>query len=271
MKYIKKIRSFFTKNKIKRICEEYYIKNYTINDDLSIDVDGDVDISRCELEKLPLTFRNVTGSFNCSENFLTSLKGSPKRCGKFYCYDNELESLKGGPKYVKEIMNCSQNNLTDLKYSPIEVFDFISNYNNLTSLIGCPKVVNDFDVSGNKLKSLESSPKQVYNYFFAGYNELKELNLNDFNISGELVVVGNKITNIKFNNNIKVVFIDNPIYNLKKIFGELDQFIVSLDHGYLLDGGKIDKEFFYDAIYDHNERNNTNIRVPSSIEGYTFI
>ena len=42
--------------KINEICQKYDIENYTINDDNSIDVDGDVDLYKCELTELPLNF-----------------------------------------------------------------------------------------------------------------------------------------------------------------------------------------------------------------------
>jgi hypothetical protein len=50
--------------KIHKICKEYKIKNYTINDDLSIDVDGDVDLSNKSLIKIPIKFRKVSGNFH---------------------------------------------------------------------------------------------------------------------------------------------------------------------------------------------------------------
>ena len=48
---------------IEEICKKYGIENYTIMDDGSIDVDGDVYINDEGLTELPLTFNKVTGSF----------------------------------------------------------------------------------------------------------------------------------------------------------------------------------------------------------------
>ena len=42
---------------IDSICKEYGIENYTINNDSSIDVNGDVDLAYRRLSKLPLKFR----------------------------------------------------------------------------------------------------------------------------------------------------------------------------------------------------------------------
>ena len=63
---------------ISLICEKYNIENYTINPDGSIDVAGDVNLDNMKLTELPLTFNKVTGSFDCVNNNLTSLKGCPK-------------------------------------------------------------------------------------------------------------------------------------------------------------------------------------------------
>ena len=132
------------KEKIYRLCKKYKINNYTINDDGSIDVDGDVYLSLSSLHILPLRFNKVSGYFDCSCNILTSLEGSPREVGDgFYCYRNNLISLKGCPKVVGGYFNCSENDLTSLIGSP-EVLNstFDCNKNNLTSLDGLPKELN---------------------------------------------------------------------------------------------------------------------------------
>ena len=120
---------------IGKICKEYNITNYIINDDGSIDVYGNVFLDNYKLTELPLTFNYVSGSFYCVGNELTTLKGSPKHVGSdfictnnklttlegcpenvsgsFYCYNNKLTTLKGSPKHVGRVFNCSHNNLTD--------------------------------------------------------------------------------------------------------------------------------------------------------------
>jgi len=73
MKLIKLYSNF----KIDSICKKYGIKNYIINSDGSVDVDGDVSF-KVNLNKLPLKFGKVSGYFDCSYNFLTTLEGCPK-------------------------------------------------------------------------------------------------------------------------------------------------------------------------------------------------
>jgi|TARA_R110002167_G_scaffold261098_2_gene467588 hypothetical protein len=101
---------------IEEICKKYGISNYVINDDVSIDVDGDVDLNDCELTELPLTFNKVTGTFNCDDNKLTSLEGSSEYIDRdFRCFHNELTSLKGSPKHIGGNLFCSHNKLTSLE------------------------------------------------------------------------------------------------------------------------------------------------------------
>jgi hypothetical protein len=120
MKYLKLFENF-DKSEIDKICKKYKIKNYTINPDGSIDVDGNVNLGNKFLTKLPIKFNKVSGWFDCSWNELTSLEGCPKEVGRhFYCYDNKLTCLIGGPNIVNSF-NCNRNNLISLEGFPIEV------------------------------------------------------------------------------------------------------------------------------------------------------
>lgn len=95
-----------TKEEIHRICKSFEIKNYTINSDGSIDVNGNVELGVYKLDKIPLKFNNVSGYFNISYNNITSLEGCPKHIGGiFYCNNNKLTSLEHFPnKVVYDIM-----------------------------------------------------------------------------------------------------------------------------------------------------------------------
>ena len=138
--------------------EEYDIRNYTLNDDGSIDVNDNVNLSNKGLTKLPIKFRNVTGDFECSHNNLKSLEGSPKTIGgDFYCDSNKLTSLLGSPETVGGYFSCSSNELTSLLGSPETIgSDFYCYENNLKSLEGSPKMVGrNFHCKNNNLKSLE--------------------------------------------------------------------------------------------------------------------
>ena len=134
MKHIKPYKIFesnspnfpTTREEVIEVCENYKIIDYTINDDLSIDVDGGVYLGEKDLKHLPLKFNYVSGIFVCRINKLKSLEGCPKTVnGSFFCSDNKLKSLEGCPKTVGDGFYCSNNELRDLEYFP-EVDGIIS-------------------------------------------------------------------------------------------------------------------------------------------------
>ena len=86
---------------IKDWLDETGVRNYMINDDLTIDVDSVVDLSRRNLKKFPyyIQFNNIKGKFDMGINFFTSLKGCPRIvAGEFECDRNRLTSLEWCPK-----------------------------------------------------------------------------------------------------------------------------------------------------------------------------
>ena len=98
------------KSDIINICEKLGIKNYTINDDLSINVDGYVNIRNKELTEIPIKFNKVSAYFDCSSNKLTSLKGSPRWVGKWFnCTSNDLIDLYDAPDYVEGNFMCDES------------------------------------------------------------------------------------------------------------------------------------------------------------------
>ena len=144
---------------IEEICEKYNIRNYIINDDGSIDVDGDVFIYDEGLTEIPLKFNKVTGSVNFIQNKLTSLEGCPKEVGSFFdCRDNKLTTLEGGPKSVGGDFHCGNNNLTDLKGSPEEIGGKFGCINtNITSFVSdIKKLDGDFHCWGTPVGSIIS-------------------------------------------------------------------------------------------------------------------
>ena len=125
---------------IEEICREYDIENYTINEDGSIDVDGDVYLSYEKLTELPLNFNYVSRYFECDNNELTTLKGSPKQVGgSFICNYNNLTTLEYGPEEVFGYYDCNHNKLTSLKGSPNMIGDwFDCKFNEIVDLYGLP-------------------------------------------------------------------------------------------------------------------------------------
>ena len=162
--------SFKTKrcNEIAEWLTEHDIKNYTINDDFSIDVNGNVNLELKDLTELPdhIQFGVVRGNFVCTDNNLASLRGVPRVVGQgFYCDINKLTSLEGAPEKVGEKFDCNYNQLSSLEGGPKEVGEsFYCTRNKLTSLIGAPKKVGgDFYCSNNKVRFTEDDVRRVCN------------------------------------------------------------------------------------------------------------
>ena len=98
--------------------DSYEIKNYTINDDWTIDVNGDVDLKQQSLTCFPscIKFNEVSGYFACYDNQLTNLEGCPRTVGGvFSCSGNQLTSLEGCPRTVGKDFFCYNNQLTSLE------------------------------------------------------------------------------------------------------------------------------------------------------------
>jgi hypothetical protein len=188
------------KNDIETWLNNMGITGYTINDDLTIDIKGCVDLSNKGLEIVPeyIRFREVTGWFvcyrnklktleflppvlgdalNCSYNRLVSLEGCPQTLNSFFdCSHNRLTSLKGGPRTIKNrkgyapgynrpagFYDCSYNRLTSLDYGPLNVDDnFLCNKNKIKTLKGLPAAIGGhFNCRNNELSDLKNVTLKV--------------------------------------------------------------------------------------------------------------
>jgi len=93
---------------------EMQIENYIINDDLTIHVNGHVDLIDLDLVEIPeyIQFSVVERFFTCSRNKLTTLKGCPRYVGGYFgCTHNNLTSLEYCPNFVGGDFICHDNNI----------------------------------------------------------------------------------------------------------------------------------------------------------------
>ena len=145
MKHIKTYKIFENKNNSELIkeLEKFGIENYTINNDGTIDVDGDVSLYNRGLTKIPFKFGKVTGYFTCSNNKLSSLVGCPEEVSKhFDCSYNQLEDLIGGPQEVGGVYFCYNNKLETLEGCAGDIGGyFYCQYNRLV-MLDCSSVIN---------------------------------------------------------------------------------------------------------------------------------
>lgn len=192
---------FTTKEQIQSWLKEMDIASpYTIDDNLVVHVNGNVYLNRKKLTQFPVQFGVIKGYFDCQENQLTSLKGSPYEVhgtfncsynklsnlayapslvqGNFDCIKNKLISLEGAPERVEGNFDCSHNDLNNLKFlSPIIRDSLKATHNNLTELNGIEncKIRRIIDVSYNKITSLKGLEHVLQHAFNATHNELTDL------------------------------------------------------------------------------------------------
>lgn len=199
------------------LCEEYDIKYYSINDDYTIDVDGNVDIGHKHIRGvLPIKFNRVEGHFNCEENNLTSLLGCPNYVGgAFNCCNNDLKTLEHSPNYVGEDFYCVGNYISSLKGITEHINGGLyCQDNDLETLEYSPKYLRgDINCNLNKLTSLKGSPYKIYGNFICSNNDLTTLEYLPNDIEGLLAFNGNRITSLKgLSNNFKdITYGDNPL------------------------------------------------------------
>ena len=106
-----------SKSEISLWLDKYNIKNYTINDDLTVDVAGDVYLGNSGLATIPIQFGKVGGWFYCYNNQLKSLVGCPREVGGYFsCYHNKLTSLVGCPNVIRGEFYCDDNLKEDIEY-----------------------------------------------------------------------------------------------------------------------------------------------------------
>ena len=113
---------------VEEILQKLNIKDYTINNDLSVDVDNDVELDGRILTKIPIKFNKVEGDFSCHSCKLITLENSPVSVGRDY--------------------NCGYNLITSYQHAPREVGNRFWGYENpkVTSLEFLPSTAKVYDL-----------------------------------------------------------------------------------------------------------------------------
>jgi len=178
MKYWDQKERFYFDREFKTILKKYIIPQRDhrikiIRRDLDSEnvYEGDIDISNLFYDELPdLSDIIIKGNFNCSNNNLKTLKGSPKYVSEiFKAEECNLESLEGGPILVGHAFNVYGNKLTSLEHSPRMVGNgYECRGNQLKSLKGRPELIGGGlaldDIDANLLKDLSGLQAQTVLY-----------------------------------------------------------------------------------------------------------
>lgn len=168
---------------------------YTINKNKEVNVDGDVKLLSTNVKYLTnnlFSFGEVTGSFDCGESSILSLKGSPKVVRKvFKCnYCNNLKNLEGSPKDVGGFVCSYCQSLKTIKGVPeiIKGPFLCAKCDSLESLEGSPKVIEGWvNCSWNKsLKSLDGFVSKVYSHVYCDEcDNLIKLECSKLSVGGD--------------------------------------------------------------------------------------
>lgn len=139
----------------------YGVRNYTINKDNTVDVDGNVYLMFSTfLFFIPIQFNEVNGNFSVAYSNLFSLRGCPKIVnGNFDCSYTCISSLNGGPEFVVQKYECGYNKfLISLKGSPLSVGEsFFAWWCDLKSLKHTPlQVGGNIHFSGARISHKEA-------------------------------------------------------------------------------------------------------------------
>lgn len=167
-----------TERSIADTCLKYGISHYSINQDGSIDVDGNVNLRSSALTILPLRFGRVMGHFNVQNNFLSTLEGSPVAVGgSFNCFGNQLANFIGSPNWIGGDFYAYSNKLVSLVGSPNQVVGnyYVSGNENLENLSGCTHKIGG-NLSFDDI--LLSTYSGDYDIEFDGIFFLNETNYN---------------------------------------------------------------------------------------------
>lgn len=101
---------------IEKWLDKYNIKNYTIQPDGVVDVNGDIDLNGFTEESILVQFGTVTGSFDLGQaTAITSFKGAPRIVGEHcYCDTSTMSSLEGIPKSIGGDVSFFKTNIKSL-------------------------------------------------------------------------------------------------------------------------------------------------------------
>jgi hypothetical protein len=106
MRYLRDYKLFESRDGLTReqrkFLDKHTIGTWSVNSQGLVDVQGNVLCYREGLEDfLGIKFGKVSEDFNCWDNQLRTLEGSPREVGgHFDCSDNQLISLEGGPEVI---------------------------------------------------------------------------------------------------------------------------------------------------------------------------
>jgi hypothetical protein len=210
---------------LKLYLQHINVKDYRINEDKSVDVFGDVNISSLKLKRIPIKFGVVFGNFYCKDNELINLNNSPKQVmGNFNCSNNQLTSLKGAPELVNGGFYCQYNQIKNIINAPQKIGgDFVAYDNQLKSLEGFPKDFGGYiDCSRNKLENIKFLPEEINGKLEISSNEITTLESSPKTIKGHFLCNKNRLRTLEGGPKIVKGDYDVSVNDLESLIGSPD-------------------------------------------------
>ena len=150
MRYLRDYRLFESSDGLTDEQRKFLNKNthgkWSVNNEGLVDVRGSFCCDSQGLEDfLGIRFGKVSGNFDCSNNQLRTLEGSPREVGEgFYCWANQLRTLEGSPREVGGNFNCYRNPLISLEGAP-EMIKYIFCFKNTWFRYNLRSFLNEID------------------------------------------------------------------------------------------------------------------------------
>ena len=173
-RHLKQEEMLKTETQIASWLEKYNITEYTIHDDLTVDVFQTVDLSDQKLAYLPVQFARVQGSFSCSHNYLTTLKGAPREVTENVSfYNNRLTGLIGCPQKIGGFAKFDENRITSLEGLPDRIYGNLGlSRNEITSLKYMPRIIQgNCELECNPIADTNGYDFQCYGIFKITHEE----------------------------------------------------------------------------------------------------
>ena len=258
MKHIKLFENFDKKSFIDEFCFENYIKNYTINEDGSIDVNDNVALQFTNLNgKLPIKFNMVQGYFRAISCNLTTLEGFPEYVGGELDFSkNEIKSFEYTPKHVNGNYICDGNKISEIDefIKDVKINGTFFAKDNLIENLNhnLPDAKDGLELSHNLITSLKGLNTDIrHSHLNLSYNKIEIIDLmpNCFkyylDVSNNPLMVIRRCISLR---SMNIVMSKTPFQNFNNLIISCLRYTKSVDPDTLSSGGTLIESFRYKII-----------------------
>lgn len=159
----------------------YDLHNQPKNEYGNFIINGDLDISHMGLTELPdLSECQIDGTFNCSHNPLSSLRGSPNFARDFICTNTNITDLRGIGQFIHaDLSHNKLKSLRGIQDMPPSSWDNDSSidcsHNQITSLRDLPEMPTYLNCSHNNIRTLSDMQARDFGQIDCSFNKLTRL------------------------------------------------------------------------------------------------